>query len=341
MRFINCSVKWIIVFSCSVLFAGCVQTMNIDRYPQCYDPSIRTVAVGTFKNQTPQVNVGEVMADHLATSLNVNRTYTVIGPREIEVALQKRNEKISDMNYAAQAKIVGEITHADAYITGDVLSNSVFKSAYVDYDYPDLHYDDFERFHPHWMSPYYSNADYVTEAFISVNASMVSVPDGRLICTTAEPVKASSSVRGISAKESYNASEYTIYKAVKQIEYQFAVVPADIKVYPYKDIRVASGRKGTAWNFTNSFGKNDETMYVVIHLPAEAAKNKFSLTITLQEQKDNVLFLQDFTWKSGEKEQGYLFSPRQIAAKNGPEKYSVNLCRKGEIIMSHNFSIKD
>jgi hypothetical protein len=340
MRFINCSVKWVIIFSCSVLFAGCVQTMKIDHYPQCYNPNITTVAIGTFKNQTPQVNAGEVMADHLASSLSVNRTYTIIGPRKIEEALQKRNEKISDMNYAAQAKIVGEITHADAYITGAVLADSVFKSTYVTADYTDT-YDDFERFHPHWMSPYYQDVDYVTEAFISVNASMVSVHDGRLICTTAGPVKASSSVRGIGTEEGFNASEYTIYKAAKQIEYQFAIVPADIKVYPDKDIRIASGRKGTVWNFTGSFGKNDETMYAVIHLPAEAAKNKFSLTITSQKQKDNMLFSQDFTWKSGENEQGFLFSPRQIAAKNGTGKYSVNLCYKGKIIMSHDFSIKD
>ncbi len=203
---------------------------------------------------------------------------------------------------------------------------------FYDYDYyPGWYYP----YYFDWYYPYYD--EYITQADISVSASLVSVPEGSILYSV--DTEATSSVSGFSPPPSSQAVHEALYKLTKRLVSDFAVVPVQIKIYPNRDFKLADGMQNGQWHYTNTFGKTEKSMFVVLCLPSSAAHNIFKLTITPANSPSSVLVEQSVEW-GGLYCRGIEFSPAAIARKNGPGNYSAHFYSHGRLVMSKNFKIK-
>jgi hypothetical protein len=322
--------------------------MEVQHFPDCYEPNIKTVAVLPFKNESTRARAGLMVASNLAEELKSNATYMVFGPNEVRDVLKQSGQKISDMDFKNQARIVNEHVRTDAFITGSVIEDRLQQIQYYANDMYDVFPYEYGRTDNRYMVyPYeyggvYHNygMDYDTEvysqAFVKVQSSMIDSSTGNLICSTPGVIEGSANLRGFGSDRLKTASTEAVTDAVKKMEYQFAVVSVKVKI-SNDFVKTASNKTDNKWHFANSFKKTDNEINAVIKLPEEAANNNFKLTITPPNQLDNVLLSKDFTWETGDKEKSISFPTQNI----GAGKYSINLYSLGEPVLSKNFTLKE
>jgi len=113
-----------------------------------------------------------------------------------------------------------------------------------------------------------------------------------------------------------------------------------ITVNRHKVMRTANVFDQEKHHYTKTFHNDQEMMYVVLCLPAAAAMNQFRLVITPKSNPEDEIASKDYVWKNGMHCQAVTFSPRQIAASNGPGKYSVHLLSRGNMVLTRNFKVK-
>jgi hypothetical protein len=80
-------------------------------------------------------------------------------------------------------------------------------------------------------------------------------------------------------------------------------------------------------------------MYAVVELPPTCGRNSFRLSVVRKDQRED-LVSQDFIWDSQYKSFGYVFSPRDIAAKGGPGEYELKLYSGPEPVIKRRFRIE-
>jgi hypothetical protein len=336
----------ILIVSLGLIFVaigGCGTTFTVDHYPDFYNPSIKSVAVLPFENETTRKEAGMVVANHVSAALAANGTYEITTPSHIETILkEKQMPALQTEDYRATAEELAQLSEFQAFITGKVLSES-FKNItteyYYDddfyyYDYPYWYYPDW--YPPYWYYPYYY--EFGQDAYISADVSMVSVPDGTVLDT--KPIKASADVSGMSSSLKRHATQMALINLTEKVVSIFAVIPVKITVHPSKAMRTADKSGPEEWLFTKTFYSDQESMYVVLCLPEAATMNKFELTITPQNSLSNVILSRTYIWQKNKYCQDVEFSPRQIAQTNGPGKYSVHFSSRGKVVMTKNFRIK-
>jgi uncharacterized protein (DUF3084 family) len=190
--------------------------------------------------------------------------------------------------------------------------------------------------------PYFSYS-YSTEsysaAYVKVRSALIDSSTGNVICGSGGIIEGSANVRGYGSKRLQEASSEAVSDLVKRLEYQFAVVPVDVKI-SNDAIKTASAKKDDKWSYTSSFNNKDAEIYAVIKLPKEAARNNFRLTVTPQKEQGNILLSRDFTWQEGETEKSIPFSRQEILNKSDAGKYTINLYSLSEIVLSRNISVK-
>ncbi len=319
------------------VLTGCGTTIEVSKYPVFYQPDIKDIAVLPFANQTHHKGLGMEVASNFAGALASNKTYKVTGPAQLD-RLIKEN-KISALpknNYKQVSEELGKLNEIQAFIAGEVLSES-FKNIptmvdYYDYDY----YYDFDPFYPYYFYPYYY--DYGTEVLLSVSASIVAVPEGAVLYTT--PVIATEDITGTGGPLEKNATILAVNGLSKKMVRKFAVVPAKMTVHPDKDLKTAYSSRQDRWIYTKEFSKNSESMYVVLCLPAVATHNQFRLAIVPEKSNTNIIAEKNITWQPDKFCQGFEFSPKEIAAANGPGRYSVQFYSRGKLAMTKSFEIK-
>ena len=319
------------------ILTGCGTTIEVSKYPVFYQPDIKDIAVLPFANQTPHKGLGMEVSNHLAGALASNGTYKVTGPLQISQLIEEN--KISALpknNYKKISEELGKLNKLQAFIDGEVLSES-FQSVpmmadYYDYDY----YYDFDAFYPYYFYPYYY--DFETEALLSINASIVTVPEGNVLYTT--PVKVTADITGTGGPLEKSATILAVNELSKKFVSKFAVVTAKITLYPDKDLKTAYSYQQNQWVYTKEFSKSSESMYVVLCLPEVAAYNQFRLAIAPEENKSNIIVEKNITWQPDKYCQGFEFSPKEITASNGPGKYSAQFYFRGKLVMSRSFDIK-
>jgi hypothetical protein len=321
---------------------GCETKFTVSHYPDFYKPSITSVAVLPFENETNRKGAGEIVAVHLSAALAANGTYKVTGPAQLEHTLkEKEMPALKQNDYKEIAKELAGLDKYQAFIAGKVLSDS-FNTTFVEpYDDNYLYYGDYPYwYYPYWYTPYwYYPYDYeYGQASASADVSMVSVPDGAILDMTV--VKAAADVSNVSSPLKKYASQMAIDNLAEKIVANFAVVPVEIAVHPDKAIRTADSFEQGSWHFTKTFSSDQESMYVVLCLPDAAAMNQFKLTITPQNNPSQVVASKDFTWERDKYCQGIEFSPRQIAQSNGPGRYSAHFISLGKVELTRHFRIK-
>ena len=342
-----------------IFSAGCGKTFKVQQYPVFYNPDIRQVAVLPFENQTNTRGVGLLVADNLTAALVANGTYQVTGPRQLREFL--KTSKIQPSTPNAQTAQDLAAKNYQAFITGRVLrqsdiiqiQNLWYNEPYFGmWDYGFYDDDDFGEeeegdddpdppfpygyYYSNWYYPYYY--EYDSAAYIAATASVVSVPQGSvLFSTTAE---ASADVPGGSRHARRSALQAALKKLSTRLVDELAVVPVKIKVYQDKDLKTADRQINGKWNFVNTFSENEESMYVVLCLPAQAAYNDFVLWIVPEHESYQPIIEKRIQWPTGRYCNSFEFSPREIAAQNGPGHYSVLFKYQGKTIMARNFKIE-
>jgi hypothetical protein len=334
-----------VVLMCSsvLMMTGCETKFTVSHYPGFYNPSIKSIAVLPFENETSRKGAGIVVASHLSAALAANRTYQVTGPARIEQILkEKAKPELPKNDYKAIAQELAELDKYQAFITGTVLSDSFINTVGQSYDDDDFYYDDYPYwYYPDWYLPYMYYPYYYgygSQAYVSANVSIIGVPDGTVLDTTA--VKAAADARDISESLKKYAGQLALNDLSEKIVRNFAIVPVEISVYPDKAMKIADSLSQDKWHFTKTIGSDRELMYVVLCLPAAAAMNQFQLTITPQNNPSIVIVSKDLTWERDKYCQGVEFSPRQIGLSNGPGKYSAHFISRGKVVMTRNFRIK-
>jgi hypothetical protein len=324
------------------IVGGCETNFTVDHYPDFYKPSIKSVAVLPFENATNRKGAGEIVAANLSTALAGNATYKVTGPAQLEQTLkEKAMPALNQNDYKQIAKELAGLDKYQAFIAGKVLSDS-FNTTFIEpYDDDYLYYGDYPYwYYPYWYTPYwYYPYDYeYGQVYVSVEVSMVDVPDGAILDMTV--VKAAADTSDVSSSLKKYASQMALDNLSKKIVANFAVVPVEIAVYPDKAIKTADSYEQESWHFTKTFSSDQESMYVVLCLPSAAAMNQFKLTITPQNNPSQIISSKDFTWERGKYCQGIEFSPEQIAQSNGPGQYSAHFISMGNVVLTRHFKIK-
>jgi hypothetical protein len=354
---------------------GCAEkTFWVRRYPQFYTPDLKVVGVVPFHNQSSRPGAGAIFAHRLAAALKSTGTYRVLGPWELRARLKAKglqiNPRPTDGTMTEELKKLGNI---QALITGTVLAFTTSQSQHTEWEYYPYGYsyypwgggyydwddwdgegdedwdgdwdgdwdEDWDGWHGSYMGgyavPYY---EYVKRGHVAVEASMIRVSDGAVLYSTAAPVSATVDLTSYSPSYPRRALDEAIDRTAGQIVRQVAIIPVKVEVNADKDFRTATGQTDGKWDYNDTFTAGEEKMFVVLRLPNAADRNAFRLTITPKDKWSNVVAEEDFTWSPKYLSEGFVFSPKKIAAEAGLGHYSVSFYSEGKRIMSHDFRIK-
>jgi hypothetical protein len=323
--------------------AGCGTKFTVNHYPDFYEPSIKSVAVLPFVNETSHKGAGTAVADHLSAALAANGTYKVASPAMIDQTVkEKKLPALPRANDEAIAEQLAALGGYQAFIVGKVLSDTFTNTVNEYYEDYDFHYAASPYWYssywypPYWYYPYYY--DYGGQIYISVDVSMVSVPDGKVL--SEKTIGAKADISGVSSAWKKYAVQMALSNLSRKIVSEYAIVPVKINVDPDKAMKTADTIEQDKWHFSRTFGSNQKTMYVVLYLPMAAAMNQFKLTIAPEKNPSNIIASKDFTWERGKYCQSVEFSPSQIAKSSGTGKYTVNLISRGEVIITKHIRIK-
>ena len=363
-----------------IVLGGCSQSFTAREYPAFYDPSLRTVAIVPFRNETQARSAGLMAAVDLAAALQVNGTYSIIPPRKLRsLVREKRLSGLSRTDAAKNAEELRKLGSVQAFIMGRVLRDSTMAQTYpAAYGYSGVlaensafrgpvHYefveeegeegeeeeggeedgfgegfgDDFGPFYPYWYWNYpYYYPEYVAEARVALEVSMVRVSDGAVLYTTPAPVWGRAGWTSPYHLASGGATLDAMHHAVAKLVKDLAAVPVKVKVPTRPSVRTAAGKIDGQWDFRDTFHSTDEQMYVILQLPSTVGRNSFRLTITPRKEPGEVVDAANFVWAVGTNMDAIKFSPREIAARTGPGEYTVHLSARGQQVTRHNFKIE-
>lgn len=328
------------------MLAGCGKDFVVNHYPAFYQPEIKEIAILPFDNKTSHKGVGRAVAEILAADLAANQTYKVTGPSRLARRLKDKGITLEpDTDFSTAAQKLGALNEFQAFVTGRILSESFQNVSmpindYVGdygggYDFDEDFYD-FDMYYPYYYFPQYY--DYETDVYLSVNASMVAVPGGNMLDSTLET--ATADVSDVDKPLRQYGAQVAMNDLCGKLVKKFAVVPVTITVHPGKDLKTADSFQQGKWHFTGTFSRDDDSMYVILCLPAAAARNQFKLTILSDGSKTEPVVQKDITWQPDGYCQSFKFSPREIAAAGGPGSYNVQFHSRDRIVMTRNFKIK-
>lgn len=190
----------------------------------------------------------------------------------------------------------------------------------------------------YWNSPYAYGPEYYTEAYVSLEASMVRVSDGAILYRTSVPIQARADVSVSRGTAPTSAAIEAMNRATADLVRDLAAVST--QVAPRSGLKTAIGGTDGQWAFRNTFSPGDQKMYVVVQLPASVAHDTFRLTIAPRGRPDDIVVAKDFTWPPNRTTDAVEFSPGEITNRAGTGRYTVTLHAMAKSVMRHNFTIK-
>jgi hypothetical protein len=328
-----------LVVAGAAALAGCGRkSFMVQAHPTFYTPELKVVAVAPFDNQTPQFGAGETVADRLAAALRANGTYKVLGPTELRGLLGESGAgsatQPARVDLLDRLKQVGGV---DAVVTGTVMVYDAVMSGYTEWSYG----GGFARRSGWGWRAGYSvpHTSYATQADVAFDAVVWRVADGSVLARTPVPVHAAVAVEDYLPRSARQVLLEAVDRAAMRLVPQIAVVWVKVRARD-KDLRIAADRVAGEWEFTKTVGLNEPKMYVVVHLPPEADRNAFTVTITHDKHPERVLAVKSLVWSRKDASQGLEFSPAEIASQHGPGKYQANLYSQRGFILDREFKIK-
>ena len=317
---------------------GCDKKLVITQVPTFYTPDLKVIAVAPFRNQTQWRGANEIIADQVAAGLMANGSYKVFNRNDLKTVLDE-----SDLNIALGADSVAaagqlkKLTQVQAILVGTVTTYATTTNSQQKQD-PVYSYD---RKGNAYVSGYRTYVHTRNEANVTVTATLIRVSDGSTIYATPEPAFARVWAEGSPPSKDTNAcaSEAAGTVAANLVS-TFAPTRREIKVDENKALRIASELYDNKWTYQDTFQQTDEKMFVVVALPSSCDRNRFRVTIIRKGERQD-LVTQDIQWDKKHGGFGYLFSPKDIAAKGGGAgEYEVKFYSGPEPIMRRAFRIR-
>lgn len=317
--------------------AGCSKKIWITQWPAFYTPKLKTIAVVPFRNRSGAANAGDIISDKLAAALSGTGAYKVFNRNDLKSLMDESDLRIALSEDAAAAVTkFRKFSDVQALLTGTVTTYAATSNRQNKRD-PIYGLD---RRGNTVIRGYRSYVHTRNEANVSVTSVLIRVSDGTTIYSTAQPAWARISSQGSPPrKDIYACAEQATDHVVAQLLEHFAPVRKQIKINPSKALRTATELYDNEWTFAKVFSAEDEKMYVVVALPPCCDRNAFRLTIVKKDRRED-LAAQDIIWSNKHTGFGYLFSPKQIAAKAGPGQYEVKFYSGPKPVLKREFTIK-
>jgi len=317
---------------------GCDKKLVITQVPTFYTPDLKVIAVAPFRNQTQWPGANDIIADQVAAGLMANGAYKVFNRNDLKTVMDE-----SDLNIALGADPVAaagklkKLTEVQAILVGTVTTYAATTNTQPK-QIPQYATDRSGKVYiSHYITQMYTR----NEANVTVTATLIRVSDGSTVYATPEPAWARVWAEGSPPKKDGHAcaSEAAGMVAANLVS-TFAPTRREIKVDEAKALRTASDLYDNKWTYQDTFKQTDEKMFAVVALPASCDRNRFRITIVRKDERQD-LAAQDITWDKKNGGFGYLFSPKDIAAKGGGAgEYEVKFYSGPEPIMRRTFKIR-
>jgi len=327
----------LIVLPALLAVGGCSKKIWITQVPDFYSPQLKSIAVATFRNETNWRGAGEIISDKLATSLAANGAYKVFNRNDLKTLIDESDLRLAlgDGSAAATDKLK-KLTQVQAVLTGTV-------TTYAATSHNQNRQDPVYAVSPQGVTYVAGYRRYVwtrNEGNVSVTASLIRVSDGTTLYATPQPIWARVWAEGSPpGKDGHACLAEAADKVALQLVGIFAPIRKQVKVNPSKALRTATELYDNKWTYSDTFKATDEKMYVVVSLPPSCHRNQFRLVVVRKGHRKE-LASQDIQWDKQYKGFGYVFSPKQIAAEDGPGLYEVKFYSGPEPVMRHTFRIK-
>jgi len=321
------------------LLGGCDKKLTITQVPVFYHPDLKVIAVAPFRNQTQWRGANDIIADQVAAGLMANGAYKVFNRNDLKAIMDE-----SDLNIAlgadpvaAAGKLRKLTSKVQAILVGTVMTYAATSNKQQKRD-PVYSYDRKGRA---YISGYRSYVHTRNEGNVSVTATLIRVSDGSTIYATPEPAWSRVWAQGSPPNKDAHACVSDAARMVaEQLVTTFAPTRKVIKINPGKALRTASELYDNKWTYQKTFDASSDKMYVVVSLPPSCDRNRFRLTIVRKGERED-LASQDIQWDKKHRGFGYVFSPKEIAAKGGgPGEYEVKFYSGPEPIMRRKFKIR-
>lgn len=320
------------------ILGGCDKKLVITQVPTFYTPDLKVIAVAGFRNQTQWRGANEIIADQVAAGLMANGTYKVFNRNDLKTVMDE-----SDLNIALGADPVAaagklkKLTEVQAILVGTVTTYAATSNTQP----KQIAQYATDRKGKVYISHYITEMHTRNEANVTVTATLIRVSDGSTIYATPEPAFARVWAEGSPPTKDTNACASDAASTVAaNLVSTFAPTRREIKVDEAKALRTASELYDNKWTYQDTFKPTDEKMFVVVALPASCDRNRFRVTIIRKGERQDLASL-DIQWDKKHGGFGYLFSPKDIAAKGGGAgEYEIKFYSGPEPIMRRAFRIR-
>ncbi len=331
-----------------LLSVGCAKDVPVTCYPTFYSDSIKTLGVVRFRNRSGNARAGLLMAEAFTRALEVNGTYRVLGPGQVDRLLVDANANVEPDRpldeWVSEIHNAGEI---DAVVTGVVLAYQAGQ-----YTVPDSSVTvgtgvGYGRAYPyrHWNSGFYGYRSWpVTyrmerEAAVSVKITLTRSSDGQVLYTTAQPVRMrldSRDVEGdVPAEEMLG---HAADRAAGMLADRVAPHPITLKLKPDKTLQTARNFSAGEYEYADEF-RPGQTLYAVLSLPDEADRNTFRLAIIPKEGAAEIASGQ-IVWDRSAEKRSVTFEVDKLLKDAGPGEYLLKLYSGDVFAFQQGFTVR-
>lgn len=335
--------------------------IEITQYPPFFDPddpagNVKSIVILPFRNQAAGASgakAGEAISEELAGMLAGSATYQKVYNRnDLRNLMDQQDLAIAaggDSN--AMATALRKRGAVDAMLTGAVTTYSSSSKRIMKEEPKIVGYNK-KKMPIIKMVKVPATAN---EGIVTVAVSLIKIRDGAQIHSTG-PLSGGHKVVGTGNVMS--ESECLLHaraRVVSQAKDHFAVVRKRITV-DSDAFLVASAYYEGEWDEEDEFTTMDTTAFVVLKLPNQCDRNRFTVKITREERREDLL-TQGVHWKKGQQPAfigspdvvdaathgiGVLkFSPRDLAEKaGGPGTYVAKFYAGPRPALEYEFDIE-
>lgn len=308
----------------------------IVRYPDFYQPELKSVAVAPFGNRSNARGAGERISDRVSAELTNNRTYEVYTRQHLHGILAEQDLASAGIIDADKAKEIGRLKSVQALICGTLDRYGASSRSETRFNTVPVFGQDangqvvitgFRQVPYTWVH---------NEAVVECSVVVIDTATGQQIAAIHEP----SSLYSEGSPPKYGGAD--LLRAaeedqVRRIVQAIAVTRTQIRLKG-DVLKTATSLYDQQWDWQRRIVPGDEKFYVVVTLPPEADRNNFRITIVPKDGRE-VLGEQEFVWSKADATRGFEFPIAPIVEKHAFGEYRAKLYSGPEPVAWYDFRI--
>ena len=323
------------------LLAGCdggsrKSKIWVYQYPDFYKPDLKRVAVLPFADRTRHRGAGGRIGDRISAILTNNGTYEVYTRQHLDDVLSEQDLALAGIVEADLARKIGRLKSVQALICGVCDRYEVTTRNETRYNTMPV-WGKNRQGQPvitSWKKIPYPWTRH--DAFVECHVVVIDTVTGRQIAAVHEP----SSTWAAGSPPKYAAADllrYAEQDQINRIVRAIAVTRSQVKLKG-DVLKTATDLYDQEWDWETKITPENDKFYVVVHLPPEADRNNFKITIVPKDQREEVA-AKPFVWTKTVARRGYRFGVAGIVDRYGYGEYQAKLYSGPEPIARYNFSI--